>query len=695
DYNIAEPLFIQALEIRKKVLGENHPDTIESKNNLGLLYDKKGDYEKAEPLHIQALEIRKKVLGENHPDTASSVINLAGLYERTGDYAKAEPHYIQALEIYSKALGENHPDTVNSLNNLAVFYLNKGDYAKAAKYNKKANEAREGELSINLSIGSEKSKQIYLQKYINETNRSLSLHVQNIPKSLEACRSALTEVLRRKGRSIDAVNQSVEALRKRSSPEDVALLDELSQKNTLLSDLTIQGLGKRSPEEYQALLKSVKEEIEILQYKISERSAEFRTISKPITLDAVQQAIPKDATLVEFASYRPYDAKTRNFGTLRYVVYLLNSEGEPDWVDLGAAESINNLVNELRAKLGDRQTSLNKEVKPLARKLDEMVMQPVRKLLVGKGKRILIAPDGKLNLVPFAALVDENDKFLVESYHISYLTSGRDLLRLQTKIESKQTPIIIGNPDFGEPSDSDLMKENNTIFGKLVFKPLIETEQEARAIKKLFPLANLLVQKQATEEAINNANAPLILHIATHGFFLEEKQKSVDAKEDNRGIIVGSELDNRPSLNIKVENPLLRSGIALAGANLHQDETNQGIFTALKTTTLNLWGTKLVVLSACDTGVGEVKTGDGIYGLRRALVLAGSETQIMSLWAVSNEKTKQLMISYYTKLKKDIGRAEALRQVQLELLANPTTRHPYYWASFIQSGEWANLAGKR
>ena len=144
-----------------------------------------------------------------------------------------------------------------------------------------------------------------------------------------------------------------------------------------------------------------------------------------------------------------------------------------------------------------------------------------------------------------------------------------------------------------------------------------------------------------------------------------------------------------------MDNPLLRSGLALAGANVRRSGEDDGILTALEASGLNLWGTKLVVLSACDTGVGEVKNGEGVYGLRRALVLAGAETQMMSLWPVSDEGTRDLMIGYYQALQAGQGRGEALRQVQLQMLARPDRQHPFYWASFIQSGEWASLDGKR
>ena len=151
--------------------------------------------------------------------------------------------------------------------------------------------------------------------------------------------------------------------------------------------------------------------------------------------------------------------------------------------------------------------------------------------------------------------------------------------------------------------------------------------------------------------------------------------------------ISGARPEDRVAPGVRVENPLLRSGLALAGANMRRSGEDDGILTALEAAGLNLWGTKLVVLSACDTGVGEVKNGEGVYGLRRALVLAGAETQMMSLWPVSDEGTRDLMIGYYKALQAGQGRGEALRQVQLQMLAHPDRRHPFYWASFIQSGE--------
>ncbi|MFY9224948.1 MAG: tetratricopeptide repeat protein [Blastocatellia bacterium] len=701
NYEKAEPLYVQTLKIFRKALGESHHNTAQVIGNLAILYFNKGEYEKAETLLTEAVATFKKSLGENNFDTAGALEDLGSFYNNRKKYEKAEPILVEALAIYRKTLTETNPHMAAVLQELVKLYFGKREYKKAVEYIKEANNVREGELARNLAIGSEKSKQIYLQKYARETDLTLSLQIQTAPNNAQATEIAFVQVLRRKGRSIDAANQSIEALRKRASKGDIELLDELTNKKKLYSNLTTQGLGKLTSEQYKEKLKILQEEIEKLEYKVSEQSVEFRTQSQPITLEAIQKAVAKGSTLVEFASYKVYNAKENEYGTRRYVVYLLNNEGEPLWADLGEAEIIDKVVDELRTKLKSKKTSIHREIKPLARRLDKLVMQPVRKL-TKKGNRLLIAPDGKLNLVPFAALVDERGKFLVENYPISYLTSGRDLLRLQVKIESKSNPVIIGNPDFGEveaKNEKD-SKVGASVFSELYFAPLKATEIEAKAIKQLLPSANLLMQKEANEQALTSLNAPSILHIATHGFFLTEEDLSTtqttDKDQESSRIAKKEKSASSGEQTIsstKLENPLLRSGIALAGANLNQE--NNGIFTALKTTGLNLWGTKVVVLSACDTGVGEVKTGDGIYGLRRALVLAGSESQVMSLWPVSDNGTKDLMIAYYTKLEKGIGRSDALRQVQLELLKNPKRRHPFYWASFIQSGEWANLDGKR
>lgn len=288
------------------------------------------------------------------------------------------------------------------------------------------------------------------------------------------------------------------------------------------------------------------------------------------------------------------------------------------------------------------------------------------------------------------ALVDSQGKYLVETYEFSYLTSGRDLLRLQTGIKNKQSPLVIANPDYSDGNGPKLLGAQ--------FQPLTRlpgTTAEAEFLKTAFPTSAVYFDAEATEAVLTAAKRPEFLHIGTPGYFFPDvKPEPTSDTESNRLITH----DERPVdvEKLQQENPLLRSYLFFAGAN-HSNDTpeNDGILTALEASNLNLWGTKLVVLSACDTGLGDVRNGDGVYGLRRALVLAGSESQMVSLWPVSDEGTRDLMIRYYQLLKHGVGRSQALRQIRLEFLKNPKRRHPYFWASFILSGEWATLSGSR
>jgi CHAT domain-containing protein len=184
--------------------------------------------------------------------------------------------------------------------------------------------------------------------------------------------------------------------------------------------------------------------------------------------------------------------------------------------------------------------------------------------------------------------------------------------------------------------------------------------------------------------------APRILHIATHGFFLANVERP---DPNSRGLGVQA-FDNplAPPPGFTIENPLLRSGLALAGFNPRRSGGEDGVFTALEASQLNLFGTQLVVLSACDTGLGQVANGEGVYGLRRAFAIAGAESQLLSLWQVDDFGTQSLMARYYENLTAGMGRSEALRQVQLEMIAaDDTYSHPYYWAAFILAGDWRSL----
>ncbi len=686
----AEPLYQRALVLREKGFGKEHRFVADCIFGQAELAKEKGDLAQAEALHVKVLAMREKLLGPDHIEVALSLQLLAAIYRQQGKFAAAEPLLNRALNIRERALGLENPDVAASLTDLALLNLAEGNVNQTIALLSKSNDVTERDLCRNLVTGSERQKLLYLVTTNPKTDVTISLHAQTAPKNRDALRAGLTVVLRRKGRGLDAMAESIEELQRRAAPEDRGLLSELARAKTRLSSLILRGPDTQTSEAYQAQIKDLTDQVDQIEAKVSVRSAEYRAQTQPISLESIQKAVPDDAALVEFVSYRPYDAKTDTFATRHYLAYVLTRTGDPKWADLGEAEPIEAAVGDLRQTLSSAKKDLENEVKPAARKLEKLVMKPVRSL-IGSRKHLLISPDGALNLIPFAALMDEKGKFLVETYSLTYLTSGRDLLRLQVKIESQSPALVMADPDYDKGAGPKL-------FGQS-FSPLARlggTHQEGSQLKALFADATLKMEGEATKQALKSAVKPALVHIATHGFFLRETpQTNSVAESGTRNLTKVQSLDLNPE-TVHQTNPLLRSGLFFAGANRGGSQTeNDSTLTALEAASLNLWGTKLVTLSACDTGLGDVKVGDGVYGLRRALVLAGSESQMMSLWPVSDAATRDLMVGYYQRLKAGEGRSQALRQVQLKMLKSPVRRHPYYWASFIQSGEWANLDGKR
>ncbi len=697
-YDEAEPLYQRSLAIWEKTLGENHPSVAQSLNNLASLYNSQGRYDKAEPLIQRSLAIREKALGENHPSVATSLNNLAILYHFQGRYDKAEPLIQRSLAIWEKALGENHPSVAASLNNLASFYLSQGDTTQAMNFLSRGLEVQEQNLNVLLATGSERQKQDSMKTVYNATNFAVSLHIKDVPNNSEAVRLALTTILRRKGRILDVMTDNLQLLRENLTPENQQFLDELATVRTQLATLIYNKPETLSQEQYYQQVATLRTKADQLEAELSRRSAEFRTISEPVTIEAVQQLIPEDAALVEFVFYKPYDPKAafeNRFGKPHYAAYIIKSSGEPQWVDLGEVEPIHRAAFfRFGLAIKDKKDAFignTDDIKQTGRKLDELLMQPIREKL-GNVNHIIVSPDAQLNLIPFAALVDENNQYLLETYKITYLTTGRDLIRLQLEYSHKQQPVIVANPDYDKPGEPTTVAVSNTRGinqlsrgVEMSFGALPGTAEEAKVIAPLLSDVTLFTQSKATENVVKQLQSPEILHIATHGFFL----KNLPRVEPDISLGLLSE-SSQPSTPIQ-ENPLLRSGLALAGFNPRESGLDDGVLTALEVANLKLRGTKLVVLSACETGLGEIENGEGVYGLRRAFTLAGAESLLMSLWTVSDEGTMELMIKYYQRLLQNQGRSEAWRQTQLEMLNSQEYQHPYFWAAFVPVGEWTPM----
>lgn len=695
----------RSLEIQERN-GEQGVNIAITLQNLGITARQRRDHAKAEQYYLRALALRRESLGPDHPDIALNLNNLAVLYRATGDLPRSLDTHFQALSILEKNTGKYN--VVTALGNIARTYAAMDDFPHAVEFQRRVETAIETDLALRIAIGSERQKLAFVSSMEDRAWRTISLDAGARFGEPQATELAALVILQRKGRVLDAMTDTFASVRRRlGSPEEQKALDDLAAATRELARVALSDSKGMSPSEHLAAIQRLERQREALESALSERSAEFRAQSAPVTLDAVRSALPDDAALIEFAVYRPFDPKAESnntaYGPARYVAYILTRR-DTRGIDLGPVSDIDAAVGAFRQALGDPRRT---DVSRLGRQVDAAVMQPVRER-AGSPRRLLISPDGTLNLLPFEALRDEQGRYAIERFHISYLSSGRDLLRLNTPRRSRSDAVIVADPLFGDPAAPaasraaspaptaptaptapaasaapaapDQRRSLTSIddLASAWFAPLRGTALEAERIKKLFPEATVLSRERATRLEVSRLAAPRVLHIATHGFFINDSKR-------------------------RIVNPLLRSGLALTGANLKPVQVkdgdsgagNGGILTALEASNLDLWGTKLVTLSACDTGIGEVKNGEGVYGLRRAFFLAGAETLVMSLWPVSDYVTRELMTEYYAGLKKGLGRGDALHQSKLTMLARKGRQHPFYWASFIQAGEWASLDGRR
>ena len=685
DYTRAEELFQRSLALNERLLGPSNYSIATALQNLGIIARERKDYATAVAYNTRALSIRERAVGPDHPDVAHILTNLANIYRSTGDYRRSLETHLRALRIWENA-GPYQEATLLSVGNIAKTYTAMGDIANAVAYQRRSDAILERQLALNLAVGSERQKLLFARGVSERTDRTISLHLREGAGNPDAGALAALALLQRKGRVLDAMIDASAAMRPRmASTGDQGLLDQLNAATAELARIAWKAPDWAHPDARLAAIRDLEAKKDRLEAELAEHSAAFRAQMQPVTLEAVQAAVPDDAVLLEFTIFHPFDPRAeRNaeaYGPPHYAAYVVRKHAAPIGLDLGAAGAVDEAIAGLRGALRDPKRT---DVKERARAVDQRVMQPLRASF-GAATRLLISPDGQLNLVPFETLVDERGSYLIERYAMSYLTSGRDLLRMQAMCPNLHKPVIFADPVFGEPAGKSAGQPvqrpaparatgrsvtTGDDLSSVYFAPLAATAAEGRAIKALFPDATLLMGRRATKAALQHVEAPRMLHIASHGFFLRDEHTDV-------------------------QNPLLRSGLALAGANLTRDSHEDGILTALESSGLNLWGTKLVTLSACDTGIGEVRNGEGVYGLRRAFVLAGAETVVMSLWPVSDYTARETMVAYYTRLRAGLGRGDALRQAKLAMLKQKDRQHPFYWASFIQSGEWASLDDKR
>ncbi|NEO83704.1 MAG: CHAT domain-containing protein [Spirulina sp. SIO3F2] len=691
-YDQAEQASQAALQIFKKLGEPQNGFAAAELSNLAAIYSAQGRHAEAEPLLQESLVLNQQLISGEHPRIAMTLSNLADVYAGQRQFSKAAPLYVEAIAMQRRLYRAEHPDIAQSLNKLARFHWQQNQIDAAIAQLTAALNIEESNLNRLLVLGSERQKRDYFETIAPSTDIALSLHLQAAPKNFDAARLAFTTVLRRKGRILDAVSDNIRAIQQDLNSESQVLLEQLRTTRRQIATLVFDPPSDPAPD-YSTEISRLKGKADQLEAQLAQLHQTDANQTQSVTIAQVQAQIPEDAALIEYVLYRPFEPQSviNRWAEPRYAVYILTAQGESQWLDLGPASAIDRQIRRFNRRV--QSTNDNPyRIFPIAQDLHQAVIAPVLTQLGGSVQHLLLSPDSRLNLVPFAALVDANEQYLIQNYQITYLTSGRDLLQDRSTTSQRENPLILADINYDEPgagAASALISTNRRSGDALTrVAALANTAAEGQKIQQLFPAAMLLTQDDATENAIKQTPNPEILHIATHGFFLNIPQ--IAPTDLSRQFFSAQVQRERPAPSNR-ENPLLRSGLALAGFNQRRSGSEDGVLTALEVASLDLYGTKLTVLSACETGLGEIANGEGVYGLRRALVIAGSESQVMSLWQVDDAATQQLMVDYYTKLKAGIGRSEALRQVQLELIASENYRTPYYWAAFIPSGNWRSL----
>lgn len=701
----ARPLYERALTIQEKSLGPYDPALGDTLNNLAVVFESTGHPEAALPLYERALSITEKSLGTEHADVATSINNLASVQERLGNLSSAATLFERALAIRQKTLPPDHPDLAESLNNLALVRISQGDTASARDLLARALRVNQASLgphhpyvaSTLNNLGkldwqegkTEEARTRFLAaaKIINEHVGSIlpslsfaeqrAFLVTKVPEEisilLSTCRegSSLAEaydyILRWKGLLIETLRwqKAVSALAQK--PEYRSKVSHLQNLRTAIAawyheaGTVPYAEWKKKNDRLTGDKESVERELARalkpgnVKDILSDRSAaDFFGLLKP------------DELLIDI--YRYQAIGNRSETTLRYGAVLSRHTGPQAFIDFGPTGGADAALAAWR-----RQVVVKNEGAAEWQTLRDIFWKPVAGVFPQDVRKVWLSPDSQLARLPWH-LMPEGDK-LTGHVMLSQLDSGRELayLRLINRPARSGSPLFLvaGGIDFGGDSGQG---------GKTLSLPALPgTLKEAQQLKAMAGAKGFKVSLLTGRDA-NKANilgalpSASWIHLATHGFFFDESKATSGSSAKTSARAAGS----------AVRNPLIESGIALSG------EAGGRFLTAEELVGLSLPDAELITLSACETGLGETASGQGVLGLRASIMAAGARCILMSLWKVPDESTLLLMQEFYNNLwAKKLTTADALKQAQQTVRNQPYDRFaaPIYWAAWVLVGE--------
>lgn len=700
DFANASASFEKVLEQWTVLFGENHQNTLKSMNNLGRAYHKQARLSEAEQVMLRAKELRISSLGAEHLDSIRSMIDIGSVYLDMERLEAADEELTNALRLAEKVLGEQHPYTFDALNALARVKQKRNQLSAAVSLLELGFDRRSVFLDRMLWVTGENAREGYIRLHRPELNHYLDL-VSRLDGD-DAGKKVINASLKRKGLLLKISSEILQIGQLSLDPmlSDLAAKLELARKN--LAALTLSGPTPETQNRHAVVLYELEQEVQELQGQLGRASVRYRSSIAHISADDLEEALTDESALIDFLTYE-VDGKKK---LIAGIAKKAGGEVSYDVVVYDDLEEVQNIIVEYRQYIQDESAD-EEEILEAGQQAYQTIWGPIQEI-TGDIEDLYLIPDGMLNILPFSALVNADELYLLQTHDLHILTSGRDLLPTGYRLAEGKYVILAG-PDY---DSEDVVSEEELILAKgrrstalqlgirggasglrgLNFDPLPGAEEEGRMITirvKQSDKESLVYFKRDAQEQIivSLESPPEILHLATHGFFL----KSDDTL---RKRLLKQQRGSDQHIPPPGDNPLLRAGLAFAGINTNAqflgdiDTANDGVLTALEVLSLNLTGTKLVVLSACETGLGEIHEGEGVYGLRRSFQKAGVAEVVSSLWEVSDAGTQALMTDFYDRILAGEPAREALRATQLALLDSPEWGYPYIWSAFMIVGSY-------
>jgi CHAT domain-containing protein len=728
---LAAQLFDEVLAKLALRPGRQHPQYATALQAYGTLQLFREQYDEAARRFDEAVRIRRAALGARNPLTAQSQASLGQALDELGEYDAAEQQLLAAHRTRMELFGEDHPMIAHCLYRLSLVQAKTGRFEEAVRNLQRSLLLDQTEFDQATLVANEAGLQQVMRSNADKLDLLLTLAVA-APDDQSLVEEALRWALRRKGAVLDALCRVRRGQRQLAhEPQIVLQMEHLRELRQEAARLAVEVPVAPPASGNTANAETVQEEINAAQENLALELAKRNVVftETPPDARAVSRALPHGAALIELVRYRPFQLNANRRAPAKYVALVVLPDREPPWQihDLGLASEIEDLLNELRLQtekaprllaIVDEQ-ELESEYRALSRQLFDRLLGPFHSLL-SETPFLVIAPDGELHKAPMAALCGPDGSYLVETHDLALVASGRDLLRPHSRVghgtvvfadpdydlgadqlAAALTEIQPRLPDAQLPDPASLALASRGAGDRqergLRWGPLPGAAEEADAIAATlnasqFGPVTVYRGASALEEVFKNIPAPQILHVATHGYFLNHETDRRQVPVENGPATAASRLARLRGL----ESALLRSGIVLAGANRlaaapgeasHED----GWVTAHEIAASDFMGVDLVVLSACESGLGDVTAGEGVHGLRRAFQHAGARTLLTSLFKVPDEETRDLMQRFYLALDDGKPKARALADAQRQILVERRrahgAAHPFYWASFVLLGD--------